>query len=95
MNILVVKDLSWDNYALISKRINTKYISPENRINCFYGKNLKPMETICNQNMLTLVRQQIDKQNIKETVFILGLGNWEANNVVARYDKMEKNGKTM
>ena len=66
MNILVVKDLSWDNYALISKRINTKYISPENRINCFYGKNLKPMETICNQNMLTLVRQQIDKQNIKE-----------------------------
>ena len=66
MNILVVKDLSWDNYALISKRINTKYISPEHRINCFYGKNLKPMETICNQNMLTVVRQQIDKQKIKE-----------------------------
>ena len=66
MNILVVKDISWDNYGFISTRINR--ISPEQRINCFYGQNLKPLETICFQNMLTIIRHQIYKNKIKELI---------------------------
>ena len=56
MNVLVVNDLSWDNFALVSKRVNSKCIDPNYRINYFYGKHLKYMQNVCNQNMMHLLR---------------------------------------
>ena len=56
MNVLVINDISWDNFALVSRRVNSKCINPIYRINYFYGKHLKYMENVCNQNMMHLLR---------------------------------------
>ena len=56
MNVLVVNDMSWDNFALVSKRVNPRCINPNHRINYFYGKHMQYMSNICNQNMMHLLR---------------------------------------
>lgn len=66
MNVLVVNDASWDNFALVSKRLNPKCINPDHRINYFYGKHLKLVANICNQNSMMLIRRPLIKDNIQE-----------------------------
>lgn len=56
MNVLVVNDMSWDNFALVSKRVNPRCINPNHRINYFYGKHIQYISNICNQNMMHLLR---------------------------------------
>lgn len=64
MNIVVVNDYNWDNFAIVSKRLNTQYIDPMHRINYFYGKHMESISNICNQNMLHLIRQPLFKDKI-------------------------------
>lgn len=66
MNVLVVIDNNWDNFAEISRRLTSKNINPEHRINFFYGKHIKHMSNICNQNMLTIIRKSLHKSNLEE-----------------------------
>jgi len=64
MNILIVNDIAWDNFAEISRRLTVRNIDPQHRINCFYGKHMKHITSICNNNMLQLFRKCINKDNI-------------------------------
>lgn len=68
MNVLVINDHSWDNFAIVSKRLNSKYIDPTHKINYFYGKSMKYISNICNQNMLQLHRRPIINKNMKEII---------------------------
>ncbi len=68
MNVLVINDLSWDNFALVSKRVNPKCINPNHRINYFYGKHMQYVSNICGQNMMHLLRVTLMKDNIKECI---------------------------
>lgn len=68
MNILVINDLSWDNFALVSKRINSKCINPNHKINYFYGKHMQHMSNICNQNMMHLLRISLIKDKEKQCI---------------------------
>jgi ribosomal protein L7Ae-like RNA K-turn-binding protein len=68
MNILVINDHSWDNFAIISKRLNSNCIDPDHKINYFYGKSMKYISNICNKNMLQLHRRQLIEQNIEEII---------------------------
>ena len=60
MNVIVACDTTWDNFALISKRLTSKNIDPIHRINIFYGKQLKHISTLCNRNMLQVFRNCIN-----------------------------------
>lgn len=64
MNILVVCDTSWDNYAVMSRRLTSKYIDPEHRINIFYGEQMKHISKICNQNMLQIFRKSLNSNTL-------------------------------
>tara|TARA_B100000767_G_C19698441_1_gene507274 strand:- start:188 stop:841 length:654 start_codon:yes stop_codon:yes gene_type:complete len=66
MNILVVCDLSWDNYAEISKRLTSTNIDPTHRINIFYGKQMKHISNICNKNMLQIFRKSLNDKTLVE-----------------------------
>ncbi len=66
MNILVVCDTSWDNYAEISKRLTSKNIDPTHRINVFYGKQMKHISNICNRNMLQIFRKALNYKTLIE-----------------------------
>ncbi len=68
MNIVVINDINWDNFAIVSKRLNTRYIDPSHRINYFYGKHMECISNICNQNMLHLLRCPILKDNLNNTL---------------------------
>jgi len=68
MDILVINDTVWDNYAVVSKRINPKCINPNHRINYFYGKHMQYMSNICNQNMIHLIRRTMIKGKEKEII---------------------------
>lgn len=60
MNILVVCDTAWDNYAQIARRLTSKNIDPSYRINIFYGKHMKHISKICNKNMLQIFRKSLN-----------------------------------
>ena len=64
MNVLIVNDVAWDNFAEISRRLTARNIDPQHRINCFYGKHMKHISSICNKNMLQLFRKCINKDNV-------------------------------
>lgn len=64
MNILVVCDTSWDNYAEISKRLTSRNIDPNHRINIFYGKHLRHISKICNRNMLQIFRKSLNTKSL-------------------------------
>lgn len=68
MNVLVVNDFTWDNFAEVSRRINCKCIDPLHRINYFYGKRMKYISNICNQNMFQLFRRTLSKDNLYENI---------------------------
>lgn len=66
MNILVVCDASWDNYAEIGRRLTSRNIDPSHRINVFYGKHMKHISNICNRNMLQIFRKSYKDKAIIE-----------------------------
>lgn len=66
MNILVVCDNSWDNYAEICKRLTSRNIDPNHRINIFYGKQMKHISKICNRNMLQIFRKALNSKTLVE-----------------------------
>lgn len=66
MNVLVVNDLTWDNFAICCKRLTTRNIDPTHRINYFYSKHTQYISNICSLNMLTLIRRVLDKENIEK-----------------------------
>ena len=68
MNVLVVNDFSWDNFALVAKRVNSKCINPNHRINYFYGKHMQYISNICNQNMMHLLRLALVKDKEKQSI---------------------------
>lgn len=68
MNVLVVNDFSWDNFALVAKRINPKCINPSHRINYFYGKHMQYISNICGQNMMHLLRVTLVKDREKQSI---------------------------
>ena len=67
MNVLVINDYNWDNFALVSKRLNPRCINPNHKINYFYGKCMQYISNICNQNMMQLHRRPIIVGKIKES----------------------------
>lgn len=68
MNVLVVNDISWDNFAIVARRLNTRCINPNHRINYFYGKDMKYISNICNQNLFTLIRRPLVQENLKDLI---------------------------
>lgn len=66
MNVLVVCDTSWDNYAEMSRRLTSKNIDPNHRINIFYGKQMRHISKICNRNMLQIFRKSLNVKTIVE-----------------------------
>ncbi len=68
MNVLIVNDVLWDNFALVSKRLNPSCINPNHRLNCFYGKHLRYIASICNQNSLCLIRRALIKDKLEECI---------------------------
>jgi len=70
MNVLVVYDTSWDNFAEISRRLTSKNIDPNHRINIFYGKQSKHLCAVCNKNMLQIYRRCINEKSFLEDLRI-------------------------
>tara|TARA_B100001287_G_scaffold276820_1_gene289750 strand:+ start:2459 stop:3130 length:672 start_codon:yes stop_codon:yes gene_type:complete len=68
MNVLVVNDLSWDNFAIVSKRLNPRCINPNHRINYFYGKHMQYVSNVCNQNLMHLVRLPFLEDKQKQSI---------------------------
>ena len=68
MNVLVVNDHTWDNFALVSKRLNPRCINANYKINYFYGKHMQYISNICNQNMMQLHRRPILGENMTELI---------------------------
>lgn len=68
MNVLVVNDISWDNFAIVSKRLNPSSIGNECRINYFYGKHMSYIGNICQQNNLQLIRRSLFEENAEKSI---------------------------
>lgn len=68
MNVLVINDHLWDNFALVSKRLNPRCINPNHKINYFYGKCMPYISNICNQNTMQLHRRPITSENLEEHI---------------------------
>ena len=68
MNVLIVNDVSWDNFALISTKLTPRCINPNHRLNYFYGKHLQYISNICTQNMMHLLRLPFLQYNEKKCI---------------------------
>ncbi len=68
MNVLIVNDLSWDNFAIVNRRLNPRCINPNHRINYFYGKHMQYIANICNQNLMTLIRRPLISESLQELI---------------------------
>ena len=66
LSILVVTDLLWDNYAVISKRLSV--LNEDNTVNIFYSKQTEKIASICSEYMLRLYRRYLDIKNINEYI---------------------------
>ncbi len=70
MNVLVVCDTSWDNFAEMSRRLTSNNIDPNHRINVFYGKQMKHIYALCSKNMLPMYRLCINTKTFIEDLRI-------------------------
>ena len=70
MNVLVVCDASWDNYAEMSKRLTSTYIDPNHRIYIFYGKQMRHISKICDKNMLQIFRKSLNRDTLVEDLCV-------------------------
>ena len=69
MNIFVVEDDNWDNYALISKYISKNYLPENVRIHHVYGKKLPHVNKITNDNDFNIYRRNIDDKEPKKSYY--------------------------
>ena len=61
MNVFVIEDDNWDNYAIISKYISKNYLPDNTRIHHVYGKHLPHVSKIMFDNDFDIYRRNIDK----------------------------------
>jgi hypothetical protein len=61
MNVFVIEDDNWDNYAIISKYISKNYLPDNTRIHHVYGKHLPHVSKIIFDNDFDIYRRNIDK----------------------------------
>jgi len=69
MNVFVVEDDNWDNYAIISKYISTNYFPETIRIQHVYNKHLQCVSNICTDNNFDIYRRQLDKIDPKKSYY--------------------------
>tara|TARA_Y100001958_G_C21246121_1_gene576334 strand:- start:3150 stop:3824 length:675 start_codon:yes stop_codon:yes gene_type:complete len=63
MNVLLLTDENWDNFAIIKKRIS--YLEENTRVNVLYTRKTQVISNMCAENMLHILRRTIN-QNEKE-----------------------------
>jgi len=69
MNVLVIEDDNWDNYAIISKYISKNYLPDNTRIHHVYGKHLPHVNKIILDNDFDIYRRNIDKDNPEKSFY--------------------------
>lgn len=69
MNVFLVEDDNWDNYAIISKYISTNYFPETIRIQHVYNKHLQRVSNICTDNNFDIYRRQLDKIDPKKSYY--------------------------
>jgi hypothetical protein len=67
MAVTIVTDNSWDNYAKIIRRVNNESLKI-NKINFFYGKNMKFINKLCIKNDFNLFRRSVSDKNFIEDI---------------------------
>jgi hypothetical protein len=67
MAATIATDKSWDNYAKIIRRVNNESLKI-NKINFFYGKNMKFINELCIKNDFNLFRRSISDKNFIEDI---------------------------
>ena len=67
MNMFVIEDDSWDNYAIMSKYISKNYLPENARIHHIYGKHLPYVNKITTDNDLNIYRRSIDDKEPKNS----------------------------
>jgi hypothetical protein len=69
MNVFIVEDDNWDNYAIISKYISTNYLPENVRIQHVYNKHLQSVSNICTVNNFDIYRRNIDDKEPKKSYY--------------------------
>ncbi len=69
MNVLVIEDDNWDNYAIISKYISKNYLPENTRIHHIYGRHLKYVSKIIFDNDFDIYRRNIDKDRPENSFY--------------------------
>jgi len=86
MAATIVTDNSWDNYAKIIRRINNESLKI-NKINFFYGKNMKFINELCIKNNFNLFRRSIEdlKAVLMYSKFCIIFHNFVEYNTLSSY----------
>lgn len=69
MNVFVIEDDNWDNYAIISKYISTNYLPENVRIQHVYNKHLQHVSNICSDNNFDIYRRHLDFIHPKKSYY--------------------------
>ncbi len=69
MNVFVIEDDNWDNYAIMSKYISKNYLPDNTRIHHVYGKHLPHVSKIILDNDFDIYRRNIDKDDPKKSFY--------------------------
>ena len=69
MNILLLTDENWDNFAIIKKRIS--YLEENTRVNVLYTKKTQVISNMCAENMLHILRRSINQKEKEEDLMNL------------------------
>ena len=69
MNLFIVEDINWDNFAIVSKYISNNYLSDDVNINHVYGKKLPVINNICNKQMFRILRRSINNEKPCESIY--------------------------
>ena len=69
MNVFVIEDDNWDNYAIMSKYISKNYLPDNTRIHHVYGKHLPHVSKIIFDNDFDIYRRNIDKDDPKKSFY--------------------------
>jgi len=86
MAVTLVTDNSWDNYAKIIRRVNNESLKI-NKINFFYGKNMKFINELCHKNNFNLFRRSIEdiKAVLMYSKFCIIFHNFVEYNTLSSY----------
>jgi hypothetical protein len=86
MAATIVTDNSWDNYAKIIRRVNNDSLKI-NKINFFYGKNMKFINELCIKNNFNLFRRSFEdiKAVLMYSKFCIIFHNFVEYNTLSSY----------